>query len=114
MWDFSLVDPDNRRPVDFNLRAAALEELRAREQSAATGSGCVRNCCADYHDGRIKLWVTMCALNLRRDRKLLFQLGSYVPLQMIHGREEHVVAFARVHQGETRLSSPFRASATPS
>ena len=111
MWDFSLVDPDNRRPVDFNRRAAALEELRAREQSGDRVGLC-QELLRNYHDGRIKLWVTMCALNLRRDRKLLFQLGSYLPLQMIHGREEHLVAFARVHQGETIIVAAPRFSYT--
>ena len=103
MWDFSLVDPDNRRPVDFKLRAAcARRSCEHAEQSGDRVALC-QELLRNYHDGRIKMWVTMCALNLRRDRKRLFQLGSYLPLQVIHGKEEHVVAFARVH-GTRRLS----------
>ncbi len=111
MWDFSLVDPDNRRPVDFNVRSDALDELRAREESDDPAGLC-QELLREYHDGRIKLWVTMCALNLRRDHKLLFQRGSYVPLQVTHGREEHVVAFARVRQGETIVVAAPRFSYT--
>jgi (1->4)-alpha-D-glucan 1-alpha-D-glucosylmutase len=109
MWDFSLVDPDNRRPVDFSLRSRVLDELLARSDDR------VRLCqelLREYRDGRTKLWVTMCALNLRRDHKELFQLGSYVPLQIAHGKEEHVVAFARVHGGEAIVVAAPRLSYT--
>jgi (1->4)-alpha-D-glucan 1-alpha-D-glucosylmutase len=84
MWDFSLVDPDNRRPVDFRVRSQALDELLTRGQADDLASLC-QELLREYHDGRIKLWVTMCALNLRRKHKELFQRGNYVPLQVTHG-----------------------------
>ena len=111
MWDFSLVDPDNRRPVDFNLRWQALDELRLRRQSNDL-VGLSRELLREYRDGRIKLWVTMCGLNLRRDHKNLFQRGSYIPLQANRGKEDHVVTFARMHEAEAILVAAPRLSYT--
>ncbi len=98
MWDFSLVDPDNRRPIDFGLRAHLAEQLTTRVEKEDAAAIC-RELLHDWQDGRVKLWVTMRALNFRRQHKWLYQKGSYVPLHAIHGREEHVIAFAR-HDGE--------------
>lgn len=109
MWDFSLVDPDNRRPVDFRLRSRVLGELRARSEDR---KALCRELLREFPDGRIKMWVTMCALNLRRDHKDLFQQGTYVPLQVTHGREEHIVAFARVHETEAIVVAAPRMSYT--
>ena len=111
MWDFSLVDPDNRRPVDFERRTGAAEELRTRAAIEDLPEIC-QELLANYRDGRIKLWVTMHALNFRRGHKDLFQLGRYVPLQAARGREEHVVAFARSHAGELAITAAPRLSYT--
>ena len=111
MWDFSLVDPDNRRPVDFDQRMRAAEELRTRAASEDP-SEISQELLENYRDGRIKLWVTMCALNFRRDHRDLFQLGSYLPLEVARGREEHVVAFARRHAGEIAITAIPRLSCT--
>jgi (1->4)-alpha-D-glucan 1-alpha-D-glucosylmutase len=111
MWNFSLVDPDNRRPVDFDQRMRAAEELRTRaasEDPAEISQELLKN----YRDGRIKLWVTMCALNFRRDHRDLFQLGSYLPLAVARGREEQVVAFARRHAGEIAITAIPRLNCT--
>lgn len=111
MWDFSLVDPDNRRPVDFSLRSSALQELAARGRSDHLASLC-QELLREYRDGRIKLWVTRCALNFRRDHKEFFQRGTYVPLPVNHGKEDHVVAFARVHDEEAIIVAAPRLSYT--
>ena len=73
MWDFSLVDPDNRRPVDFALRSQDSRRNCARARNRTIRLDSAGSCCANYRDGRIKLWATMCALNFRRDHKELFQ-----------------------------------------
>ena len=109
MWDFSLVDPDNRRPVDFRLRSRVLDELSTRSGDRIA---ICQELLREFYDGRIKMWVTMCALNLRLDRKDLFQQGTYVPLQVTHGKEEHVVAFARVHETEAIVIAAPRLSYT--
>lgn len=109
MWDFSLVDPDNRRPVDFDQRMRAAEDLQMRAASEDP-SEISRELLNNYQDGRIKLWVTMCALDFRRAHRDLFQLGSYVPLNVARGREPHVLAFARRHAGQMTIIAVPRLS----
>src|SRR5207244_2425480 len=65
LWDFTLVDPDNRRPVDFELRARLLEDLDRRV--ASDPLGLARELIARRADGRIKLYVLSRALRLRHD-----------------------------------------------
>jgi (1->4)-alpha-D-glucan 1-alpha-D-glucosylmutase len=101
LWDFSLVDPDNRRPVDYERRRALVAELSA----AAEGEdavGLVTRLLATPGDDRLKLFVTMTLLRVRRDRRELFQNGGYEPLVAGGVRGEHVFAFARA-AGEHRL-----------
>jgi (1->4)-alpha-D-glucan 1-alpha-D-glucosylmutase len=93
LWDLSLVDPDNRRPVDFARRRAALAEvLRVPERGR---SELARALLAAWPDGRVKLYVTHRALTLRRARPELFRAGAYLPLEADGPRADHVVAFAR-------------------
>ena len=94
MWDFSLVDPDNRRPVDFEVRERSLAQMTAATRGEGLSDLC-QNLLQHCRDGRIKLWLTARALNFRRDHKELFQRGGYTALHVTRGREEHVVAFAR-------------------
>ena len=84
-WDFSLVDPDNRRPVDFAKRIATLAE--AGEPAALL---------AQWRDGRVKQAVISRALALRVRRPELFAEGSYEPLRVEGPAADHVIAFARV------------------
>jgi len=91
MWDFSLVDPDNRRPVDYGLRERLLAELDGREASDALAD----ELAADLHDGRIKLALVSRALRLRRERPAIFAEGDYQPLAASGARAEHVCAYAR-------------------
>jgi (1->4)-alpha-D-glucan 1-alpha-D-glucosylmutase len=100
-WDFSLVDPDNRRPVDFAARAATL------------GTTSTESLVASWRDGRIKQAVVARALAVRRAAPSLFADGTYVPLQVGGEASAHVVAFARRHQDDwaivvvPRLPSPL-------
>jgi (1->4)-alpha-D-glucan 1-alpha-D-glucosylmutase len=96
MWDFSLVDPDNRRPVDFALREQMLKDLLEASSSMKEIALC-EEMLSSLDDGRTKLWVTAKTLNFRRAETELFQWGDYLPLQVSRGREEHAVAFARTH-----------------
>ena len=80
LWDDSLVDPDNRRPVDFSTRQALLAEL---QQRAAEGLlPLVQELLAQWWDGRIKLYMTYQALHFRRTHLALFRDGDYLPLSM--------------------------------
>ena len=85
-WDLSMVDPDNRRPVDFDARAAALRELEAPDWSRLA---------EDWPDGRIKLAWTRHLLKLRGGLASVFTDGSYEPLEVTGRHRDHVIAFAR-------------------
>ena len=93
IWDFSLVDPDNRRPVDYPHRTGLLNELMTLERQGL--SSLARDLLSSWGDGRVKLFVTYKALSFRRERKELFQDGAYVPLAVTGGVKEHALAFAR-------------------
>jgi (1->4)-alpha-D-glucan 1-alpha-D-glucosylmutase len=103
LWDLSLVDPDNRRPVDFGRRVRLLEELRrefGESPEAATGDPSAL--LETWRDGRLKLLVTWRLLDFRRRHAELFREGDYVPLETRGERSRHVCAFART-RGSSRL-----------
>ena len=100
LWDFSLVDPDNRRPVDYDLRRRLLAEVKAGAEGA--GPRLAEHAwalAAAKEDGRVKLYVTWRALTCRRDHPGLFGEGDYLPADTGGSRREHVVAFARRREG---------------
>jgi (1->4)-alpha-D-glucan 1-alpha-D-glucosylmutase len=89
LWDLSLVDPDNRRPVDFKKRRALLKTLEHLD-------GPAENLLAVQPDGAVKLLIVSRGLKLRRQRKALFVSGDYLPVEVEGRRAAHTVAFARV------------------
>jgi (1->4)-alpha-D-glucan 1-alpha-D-glucosylmutase len=96
LWDFSLVDPDNRRPVDFEIRSKRLAELKKKIETAASSlPEFARDLVGEWRNGSIKLYVTFKALHFRRENRLLFQEGSYIPLVGSGNLKEHLCAFAR-------------------
>jgi (1->4)-alpha-D-glucan 1-alpha-D-glucosylmutase len=98
-WDLSLVDPDNRRPVDFEARGALLRGLRRRTALDGTvGPAVLRELLAGWRDGAVKLLVTARLLALRARRSRLFARSAYVPLPASGRRAAHVVAFARTER----------------
>jgi (1->4)-alpha-D-glucan 1-alpha-D-glucosylmutase len=97
LWDLSLVDPDNRRPVDFELRRRLLDGL-ARAEARDRGA-LLRRLVARPEDGRVKLWVTSRALACRARARDVFERGSYVAVAAEGARAEQVVAFARERDG---------------
>ena len=109
LWNLNLVDPDNRRPVDYGLRQQLLSELDHRAESGDLIPLC-SELLANYQDGRIKLWTTMQALRLRRDRRELFHAGNYTPLLGSGPKAEHLVAFAREHEGQVAIAAVPRFS----
>ncbi|RPF49340.1 maltooligosyl trehalose synthase [Thermodesulfitimonas autotrophica] len=94
VWNFSLVDPDNRRPVDFARHSALLQGLQKDEKSRSKLS-LVQELLASWKDGRIKLYTIYKALHFRRDHLELFSGGAYLPLTVAGLRREHVCAFIR-------------------
>ena len=99
LWDLSLVDPDNRRPVDFERRGALLKAL----QNRASGNlpQLIMELLAMPEDGQIKLFMINRALQARQAEPELFQHGAYQKLTVIGSLKGHVVAFAR-ELGERR------------
>ena len=96
LWDLSLVDPDNRRPVDFARRRELFDALRARIDAAGSDlTGLCRELLERWTDGRVKLYVTHRALTLRRERTRLFAAGAYEALAGGGQHAQHVVALAR-------------------
>ncbi|MDH1557918.1 malto-oligosyltrehalose synthase [Pseudomonas sp. MDMC216] len=91
-WDFSLVDPDNRRPVDFAARQAALQ---AGDVPAAM--------LASWQNGRIKQWLIQQVLAIRAAHSSLFSQGSYQPLAVTGRHAAQVLAFLRSHGDEHLL-----------
>jgi len=93
LWDFSLVDPDNRRPVNFQKRVQFLKDLKKR---AAKGlRPLVRQLLSRWQDGRLKLFLTYRALNFRQAHLDLFLHGDYLPLEVAGPQQEMALALAR-------------------
>lgn len=102
-WNFSLVDPDNRRPVDFTALAADLERTRALYADRWPAAQDWQELHAGAADGRIKQLVTWRLLRLRRELPALFRQGGYLPLGVEGTASDHALAFARIHGGEAVL-----------
>lgn len=94
LWDFSLVDPDNRRQVDYKTREQMLDQLLQLEATAGLPETALQTV-ATRNDGRIKLFLTCKALTFRRDNRDLFESGRYLPLTVAGACQEHVCAFER-------------------
>jgi (1->4)-alpha-D-glucan 1-alpha-D-glucosylmutase len=99
-WDFSLTDPDNRRPVDFDRRVAALAAFEA------AGDDLIGTLVAEPGDGRIKQFVTSRTLAHRRDNEDLFRRGDYDALDADGPRGANVVAFDRRLPNGARGTNP--------
>jgi (1->4)-alpha-D-glucan 1-alpha-D-glucosylmutase len=106
LWSFSLVDPDNRRPVDFEMRRTfltAMEEMLSGELPPSEMAERAREMLANWRDGRIKLLVTAAGLRLRRRLPRLFLEGEYEPLAAAGQRADNIVAFARRFQDQAAI-----------
>jgi (1->4)-alpha-D-glucan 1-alpha-D-glucosylmutase len=90
LWDFSLVDPDNRRPVDYELRRKLLDEVKQLDRATLTGL------LQDDPQGRLKMHLLRQLARLRHSERELFESGSYVPLAVSGAHRAHVCAFIRV------------------
>lgn len=93
LWDFNLVDPDNRRPVDYERRRELLASLPLNDDGDLTTL--VEQLVANPKDGRIKLYLISRALRFRRACQDLFAEGDYLPLAARGQKGNHVIAFAR-------------------
>jgi (1->4)-alpha-D-glucan 1-alpha-D-glucosylmutase len=106
LWDLSLVDPDNRRPVDYRLRQRLLRALQRTVERAGEGAEAdatdeahlqrlARSLAKEWPDGRVKMYVTWRTLDLRHRWDRLFREGAYLALASAGTRQEQVCAFVR-------------------
>jgi (1->4)-alpha-D-glucan 1-alpha-D-glucosylmutase len=103
LWDFRLVDPDNRRPVDYPKRAEMLQQLQsATAASNGAMTGLCRDLIATKEDGRVKLYVHFRTLDLRRERPGLLSNGAYIPVACEGTHADRVFAFVR-QSGDTSV-----------
>jgi (1->4)-alpha-D-glucan 1-alpha-D-glucosylmutase len=93
-WDCSLVDPDNRRPVDFATRKSALASVETPDWE---------NLSRNWTTGHIKLAWMRHLLKLRTELADVFTLGDYQPLEVVGPHRDHVIAFARQHGGDAAI-----------
>jgi (1->4)-alpha-D-glucan 1-alpha-D-glucosylmutase len=93
LWDLSLVDPDNRREVDFKRRQAILDDADAAPSWAVL--------LRSWRTGEIKLWVTRVLLNFRSKHRALFQHGEYRAVEVTGRFSANVVAFSRTYENES-------------
>lgn len=118
LFAYNLVDPDNRRPVDFDRARRLLDEVRAAWAGPAAGLGeqwapdtrlqSLREWLDHIEDGRAKLFLTWRLLQLRRSEPALFSAADYEPLDVAGSRADHIVAFARRHNGRTLIVATAR------
>ncbi len=91
LWDFSLVDPDNRRPVDFQYRKNCLNKIKDNE----CGEGHLARLWKERESGWIKLYLIWKGLRLRRICRKVFENGEYLPLRVSGSRKNSIIAFVR-------------------
>lgn len=95
LWEFSLVDPDNRHKVDYEARRRMLDELNTRRKEPADRKSLAAELVAAAADGRIKMLIHLEALEFRRRFPELFTSGEYVPVQTAGSRADQICAFIR-------------------
>ena len=106
LWDLSLVDPDNRSPVDYRTRIDLLQQIAALlKQNRRTA---IRDMLENWRDGRVKLAVIATLLAYRREHPKLFAQGGYEPLIAIGPRADQICAFARSHEEDAIVVAAAR------
>jgi (1->4)-alpha-D-glucan 1-alpha-D-glucosylmutase len=103
LWDFSLVDPDNRRPVDYEKRRTLLAEIQDRTSTPEGRRSLAAELAQNPRDERTKLFATWSILQLRKQRPGVFQHGEYRPLEVQGSRAAHVCVFQRTVGSETAV-----------
>jgi (1->4)-alpha-D-glucan 1-alpha-D-glucosylmutase len=112
-WSLTLVDPDNRQPIDFASSRQRLNELQRRlgADGSAERRGLMSELVQQRADGRIKLFTTLMSLRARRSLPDLFTEGDYLPLNVVGSRSEHLVALARRRDSQWAIAVAPRLTA---
>jgi (1->4)-alpha-D-glucan 1-alpha-D-glucosylmutase len=101
-WDLSMVDPDNRRPVDYSLRISSLKDIKEKAQTDTLKL--IDELLSSKEDGRIKLFLTHKVLQARKENLEVFQKGDYLPVEVVGKFKDHIVAFARSFGDTTAIA----------
>lgn len=107
LWNFALVDPDNRRPVDFDARRRALDDIDALIESSGLTRAC-ETMLERLDDGRLKMHIARSALTLRKERVDLYAGGEYRALRARGPRSAHVLAFSRSVNRDVAITAVTR------
>jgi len=103
LWEFNLVDPDNRRAVDYGVRARLLQQIETASQVPKERlAEFSQELAGNMQDGRIKMYVTSKMLRLRNESPEIFRTGEYTPLQTVGENAQHVIALTR-RLGDSRV-----------
>ena len=101
-WDLSMVDPDNRRPVDYEQRISVLKDIKQKSQT--DNLKLIDELMSSKKDGKIKLFITHQVLQARKEQLEVFQKGEYLPLEVVGKFKDHIVAFARSFENTTAIA----------
>jgi (1->4)-alpha-D-glucan 1-alpha-D-glucosylmutase len=101
-WDLSMVDPDNRRPVDYEQRISSLKDIKEKAQTDSLKL--IDELFSSKEDGRIKLFLTHKVLQARKENLEVFQKGDYLPVEVVGKFKDHIVAFARSFGDTTAIA----------
>lgn len=102
LWDLNLVDPDNRRPVDFQKRISFLREIKEKPQQDSLKL--INELLSNKEDGKIKLFLIYRVLQARKKQVALFQKGSYVTLEVQGKFNNNVIAFMRKYEQQYAIA----------
>ena len=98
-WDLSMVDPDNRRPVDYAKRRETLSRFGSADDAEGRAT-LLQQLTGNVLDPSIKLFVLLQSLRVRRQLADLFSHGTYEPLTVQGSQKQHLLAFRRVWEGQ--------------
>ncbi len=101
LWDLSLVDPDNRRPVDYEHREQLLSDIQHQLEKGTSRADLLRSLISESETGAVKLYLIWTALNHRKENLTLYQQGAYRPIDAEGEHKVNIVAFARYREGRS-------------
>jgi malto-oligosyltrehalose synthase/4-alpha-glucanotransferase len=99
VWDLSLVDPDNRRPIDYPKLQQVMDNIQ--QQYTENPNAFLAELWTDRFDARIKLWLTHTLYNMRKQAVDLFEKGDYIPVKVKGEYKDNIIAYARKYQQKT-------------